>query len=250
MITISIVAEKGGVAKTTTAQALIEELRAKKYKVLGIDLDQQGNLTYSFDMMKAPLGICEALASKTTFKKAIYNDFLKASDEEAFNDLEKKPIGCLADALESVKANYDFCIIDTPPKLDITLAKALVSADYVIIPTRGEAFSVKGVEKTLETIEAIKEDINPSLEIAGLLLTFYNSKSSLNTQIKDLLEIKAKKHNTRVFKTTIRRSIAIGKAQALQEPLSNYQKEAKAVSDYKDFVKELLGIIKRNKKAL
>lgn len=245
MITITIVAEKGGVAKTTTAQALIEELRGKGYKVLGIDLDQQANLTYSFDMMKAPLGICEALESKASFKKAIYKDFLRASDEEAFSELNKKPLKALADALESVKSVYDFCIIDTPPKLDITLAKALVSANYVIIPTRGEAFSVKGVEKTLETIEAIKEDINPSLEIAGLLLTFYNSKSSLNTQIRELLEKKALRHNTRVFKATIRRSIAIGKAQALQEPLNNYLKEAKAVSDYKDFVKELLRIIKK-----
>lgn len=245
MQVLTIVAEKGGVAKTTTAQALTEELRRRGYKVLAIDLDSQENLTFTFKASNNPLGIYEALDSsdRTTLKEAIKNDFLRASDN--ITQLDKEPAKSLKQALESVSSVYDFVIIDTPPKLDKTLLKALVSADFVIIPTKAEAFSVKGVEKTLETIEAVKEQANPSLKVAGLLLTFYNPKSSFNIQLRELLESKAKRYATRVFKATIRRSIAIGKAQAMQEPLNNYIKEAKAVSDYKDFTKELLGIIKK-----
>ncbi len=244
MKTISIVAEKGGVAKTTTAQALTEALRTKGFKVLAIDLDSQENLTYSFKATKNPLGIYEALDKDSGYslEECIKSDFLRASDNLGL--LDKEPANALKDALKRVNSLYDYCIIDTPPKLDKTLLKALISSNYVVIPTKAEAFSVKGVEKTLATIEAIKERANKGLKIAGLLITFYNSRSALNTQLRDLLEVKASKYNTKVFKTAIRKSIAISKAQAEGKPLFTYIKEAKALQDYTGFIKELLKDIK------
>lgn len=249
MKVISIVAEKGGVAKTTTAQALIEALRKRGFKVLGIDLDQQESLSFVFNATKNPLGIYEALASGSGYslKACISEDFLRA-DRDNLLRLDQEPHEALRDALKGVASVYDYVIIDTSPKLDLLLVKALISSNYVIIPTKAEALSVRGIDHTLETIERARElqkkkKIAP-LSIAGLLITFYNTKSPLNTQLRALLEAKAKQYNTKVFNSAVRRSIAIGKAQALQEPLENYKKEAKALLDYEGFIKELLSDIK------
>lgn len=238
--TIAIATEKGGVGKTTTAQAILEELRAKGYKVLGVDLDTQGNFTFAFKNNNAPFSVYELITKKKTAKEVIYNDFIRSSDY--ISTLDKESPQSLKEALDPIKKNYDFIIIDTPPKLDKTLIKALMCSDFVILPTYADAFSLKGIDKAIEVINTIKnaENGNPNLKIAGILLTMFNNRSILSKQLKELLEERATAYHTKLFKTTINRNIAIAEAQALQEPILTYKADVKAVSDYKNFVNELL----------
>ena len=241
---ISIATEKGGVGKTTTAQALIEGLRAKRYKVLGVDLDTQGNLTFSLNQDKAPFSVYELITKQKKAEEVIQNDFIKASDYISL--LDKESPTSLKEALEPIKNNYDFIIIDTPPKLDKTLIKALTSSNFVILPTFAEAFSLKGIDKAFKVVRTIQQQANgnKNLKIAGILLTMFNERNNLSKQLKELIEAKAKSYNTKVFKTTINRNIAIAEAQALQEPLLTYNGNIKAIKDYKAFVKEFLETIK------
>lgn len=246
MITISIATEKGGVGKTTTAQALGEALRERGYKVLLVDLDTQASLSFCLDIEKAKYSVWDFVYSCESTKKAltdyIYKDALKANEDLV--KLEQQPSTALADALELVKNNYDFCIIDTSPKLDKLFIKALMCSQYVIIPTRAEVLSVKGVEKTLISYNAVKDLISAknrkAIKIAGILLTFYNEKLLLNSQIKELLELRAGQEKTKLFKATIRQSTIAGKAQALKKEIINYSPKAKIAEDYRAFALELL----------
>ena len=182
--TIAIATEKGGVGKTTTAQALLEELRAKGYKVLGVDLDQQGNLTFAFKCNNAPFSVYELITKRKPAKDVIFNDFIKSSDY--ISTLDKESPQSLREALEPIKKDYDFIIIDTPPKLDKTLIKALMCCDFVILPTFADAFSIKGIDKAIEVINTIREadNGNPNLKVAGVLLTMFNNRSILSKQLK------------------------------------------------------------------
>lgn len=246
-ITISIATEKGGVGKTTTAQALLEGLRAKGYKALGVDLDTQGNLTFAFNCEKAPYSVFELATKQKKAQEVIYKDFIKASDYISKREFTEASNTSLKEALEPIKDNYDFIIIDTPPKLDKTLIKALTCSDFVILPTFAEAFSFKGIDKAYKVIKAIQEapNGNKDLKIAGILLTMYNERNNLSRQLRELLETKAKSYNTIVFKTTIARNVAIAEAQALQEPLLTYREDVKAIKNYKDFINEFLDIIQK-----
>ena len=246
-ITISIATEKGGVGKTTTAQALIQGLRAKGYKALGVDLDTQGNLTFAFNCDKAPYSVFELATKQKKAQEVIYKDFIRASDYISKKDFIEASNTSLKEALEPIKKDYDFIIIDTPPKLDKTLIKALTSSDLVILPTFAEAFSLKGIDKAFKVVKAIKEapNGNKELKIAGILLTMFNERNNLSKQLKELIEAKAKSYNTIVFKTTIARNVAIAEAQALQEPLLTYREDVKAIKNYKDFINEFLDIIQK-----
>ena len=245
MKVISIATEKGGTGKTTTAQALIESLRAKKYRVLGIDLDSQFNLSFSFLCDVAPYNIYNVLTSdpykKKNIKDVIYNDFIKATYLNYALDNEKDTV--LKEALQEINDLYDFVIIDTPPKLDKTLIKALVCSDYVIIPTQAEAYAIKGIDNLFKTIKQVKETQNTNIKVLGVLLTMYNDRSNLFKQLKELIEQKAKANNTILFKTTINKNVAIAEAQALKQPLLMYKKGVKAVEDYKKLTNEILELI-------
>ena len=247
MKVITIATEKGGTGKTTTAQALIESLRAKKYKVLGIDLDSQFNLSFAFKCDVAPYSIYDVLttepnAEKVDIGKAIYNDFIKATFLS--HDLQKAKDTALRKALQEISNFYDFVVIDTSPKLDNILTKALISSDFVIIPTQAEAYAIKGIDNIFGTINSndVKTQ-NPNLKVLGVLLTMYNERSNLHRQLKDLISQRAKAHNTILFETTIHKNIAIAEAQALRLPLLAYGKGIKAVEDYKKLTNEILKLI-------
>lgn len=242
MRVITIATCKGGQLKTTTSQFLTEYLRQKGFRVLGVDLDTQANLTYSMKCEQAPYSVYDVATGRKKPQEAIYNDFLRASEDLTALDVKGNPTQ-IKNSLDPIKNKYDFVIIDTPPKLDNILIKALVSSDYVILPTFAEAYSIKGIERIIDVIEAVQQ-LNTNLKIGGLLLTMYNPRSNLLAQLKGLLESKAKEHNTIVFKTTISRCVALAEAQALQEPLLTYKPQAKAILEYKEFTKELLQIIK------
>lgn len=242
MITISIVAEKGGVGKTTTAQAIIELLRRKKARVLAIDLDQQGNLSYALDVEGAKYSAHELLSNKAPVNKIIYKDAIKGNESLALLN-DKLNNAALKNKLKPISGKYDYCIIDVAPKLDKTMVMALLASNYVVLPTFADTFSSKGLNKTIRVISEIQR-ANSSLEIAGVLFTMYNPRNVLSRQMKEVIETKLKKLKIHSFKATINKNIAISEAQAMQQPLEKYNKNSKAISDYKKFVKELLLIVK------
>lgn len=244
-ITISIVLQKGGTGKSTTAQALASTLGFKHKKVLLIDLDPQSNVTYSsgaddpahtiFDVLGENCGASEALVH------CKYYDLL-AADTYLTNIEMSKGIEptLLRNALESIKGNYEFIIIDTPPALGNLSFNSLVASDYVLIPTEPRPFALQGLGRLNDTIRTIQTALNPSLKVLGILLIKYSNRTVLNRDIKAMIEDYAEQMNTIVFHTSIREGIAVAEAQTVREPLIDYAKNSKPNIDYKAFTTELL----------
>lgn len=244
-ITISIVLQKGGTGKSTTAQALASTLGFKRKKVLLIDLDPQGNVTYSsgtddsehtvFDVLGNDCGANEALVH------CKYYDLLAADTRLTNIEMSEnvKP-SLLKTTLEIIKSNYDFIIIDTPPALGNLSFNSLVASDYVVIPTEPRPFALQGLGRLNDTIQTIQNALNPSLKVLGILLIKYSNRTVLNRDIKIMIEEYAEQMQTIVFNTSIREGIAIAEAQTVREPLIDYAKNSKPNIDYKAFTTELL----------
>lgn len=244
-ITISIVLQKGGTGKSTTAQALASTLGFKHKKVLLIDLDPQSNVTYSsgaddlvhtiFDVLGENCGADEALVHCKYYDLLAADTYL--TNIEMSTDIEPS---LLKSALEPIKSYYDFIIVDTPPALGNLSFNSLVASDYVVIPTEPRPFALQGLGRLNDTIQTIQNALNPSLKVLGILLIKYNNRTVLNRDIKSMIGDYAKQMNTIVFHTSIREGIAVAEAQTVREPLIDYAKNSKPNIDYKAFTTELL----------
>lgn len=244
-ITISIALQKGGVGKSTTAQALASTLGFKHKKVLLIDMDSQGNVTYSsgadtpehtiFDVLGEDCGANEALIHCKYYDLLAADTYL--TNIEMSENVEPT---LLKNALEPIKGNYDFIIIDTPPALGNLSFNSLVASDYVLIPTEPRPFALQGLGKLHDTIVTVRNSLNPALKVLGILLIKYSNRTVLNRDIKTMIEEYAEQMQTVVFNTSIREGIAVAEAQTVREPLIDYAKSSKPNIDYKAFTTELL----------
>jgi len=233
---ITLTLSKGGVAKSTIAQYLLEKYRSKGYKVLGIDLDQQANLTSVMKRDTTPYFIYHALEKNIPIKKVIEEDFI--SSDRTTTLLADMDINHFKEVITPVLSNYDYVIIDTSAKIDRLTLSALAISDSVIIPTTTDSFSISGIDAVIRAYKSVKE-INPKLKIEGVLFVRYNSRLSLAQQLKDKTIKDLKKNNIKVFDTNIRESVAIREAQQLREPLLSYAKGSNALKDLNNFFKEL-----------
>lgn len=243
-ITISIALQKGGVGKSTTAQALASTLGFKHKKVLLIDMDSQGNVTYSsgaddpqhtiFDLLAADCKIDEALVH------CKYYDLVAADSYLTNIEMSEVEPTLLKNAIRPINDNYDFIIIDTPPALGNLSFNSLVASDYVVIPTEPRPFALQGLGALHDTIVSVKDSLNPGLKILGILLIKYSNRTVLNRDIKAMIDDYAKQMDTIVFDTSIREGIAVAEAQTVREPLIDYAKSSKPNIDYKGFTNELL----------
>lgn len=246
--TICITNQKGGVGKTTTTYALSLGLRKNGFKVLIIDLDPQGNLSFSVGAeTEESITIYEVLKGEHTAEEAIQHtpiiDIIPSNIVLSGVDLEFTHTGrefLLREALSSVQYSYDYIIVDTPPSLNILTVNAFALSDKIIIPMIADIFSLQGIAQLYETIDRVKRYCNPSINIEGILLTRYNKRVILSSEIKGTAEMIAKELNTTVFETHIRSSISIQEAQTKQENLYDYAPRNSAVMDYMQFVEELL----------
>ena len=244
-ITISIALQKGGVGKSTTAQALASTLGFKQKKVLLIDMDSQGNVTYSsgvdnpertiFDVLGEDCGANEAMVHCKYYDLLAANTYL--TNIEMSENVEPT---LLKNALEPIKVNYDFIIIDTPPALGNLSFNSLVASDYIVIPTEPRPFALQGLGKLHDTIVRVRNSLNPPLKVLGILLIKYSTRTVLNRDIKTMIEEYAEHMQTVVFNTSIREGIAVAEAQTVREPLIDYAKNSKPNIDYKAFTTELL----------
>lgn len=252
---ITVINQKGGVSKTTTTQAIGQGLSLKGYRVLFIDTDPQANLSQALGYNIQAKGLYEVFKKEATAGEVIQQtpggELIPSTIDLATADLEFTATGreyLLKGAIEGLKKNYDFIIIDTPPALGILTINALTITDYVLVPLTADIFSLQGLKKLAETISVVKEYTNPKLEILGLLLTRYNTRAILNQDIKEALEGQAKALKTRLFKTSIRESIAIKEAQSLGENLIQYNSKGnKPANDYIRLIEEILDILKISK---
>lgn len=244
---ISVNIQKGGCGKSTTTQAIASCLSKRNYKCLLVDLDPQGNLSYSSGTEGAEKTTYEFLKGESTFDETVIhtseydiisaNILLSGADQE-FTKTGREYI--LKDQLDEVKDRYDFVILDTPPSLGILSVNSLTASDYVIIPTEPSFYAMQGLGQLNDTIESVKKYCNRDLKILGLLLIKFNDRTILNRQIKEMLESSAELMKTKVFNTYIREGVAVREAQAMQKSLIEYAPQSNPCIDYNSFADELL----------
>lgn len=248
METIAIVNRKGGVGKTATAQALGAGLKKKGYKVLFVDLDSQTNLSFALEADPEKPNSLDVLTETATASEAIQTtkngDIIAGSYNLAragavIEDNAGKYYH-LKEALNSIKNKYDYVVIDTPASLDVLTLNALTASNGVIIPVQADIYSLQGIDQLQQAIATVKKYSNKDLKIEGVLITRFNSRTSISKDMRENLEDMAKELKTKVFKTPIRECTAIKEAQFMQTDIFTYAPKSNASADYIDFIKEFL----------
>lgn len=245
--TIAVINQKGGVGKSTTAASLGAGLTLKGFKVLYIDLDAQGNLTYTLGADPKGLTALDVLTKEATAAAAVQHtaqgDVIATSPSLAGADTVITSVGKeyrLKEALEPLKESYDYIIIDTPPALSVLTINALTACTGAIIPAQADIYSLQGISQLNSTIQTVRQYCNPSLEVMGIVLTRYSSRAILSREVAEMIEQTAERLNTKLYKTTIRENIAVKEAQASQQNIFEYAPKSNAASDYSALVDEII----------
>lgn len=257
MKTIVVINQKGGVGKSTTVQALGAALRARKKRVLFVDMDAQGNLSDTLGFAPGDAGASPTLLSllekrlpeeeraelvAPAIVRTPGGDLIPYSPSLAAADLKVDGVGKekrLAEVLECVAERYDYALVDTPPALGVLTVNALSAADGAIIPAQADTYSLHGIGQLYDTIDAVREYTNPKLEVLGIVLTRYNGRSVLSRDVAESMEAAARKLGTKLCKTRIRECVALREAQASRQDIFSYAPRSNAAQDYAALAKEL-----------
>ena len=250
---IAVANQKGGVGKTTTTVNLGASLGSLGKKVLVIDADPQGNSTSGLGIDKNgnEYTIYSVLIDNTDIKKCIVKtEFKNVSvcpcnmdllGAELLIDKKENKEYILKSAVSEIKEEYDFILIDCPPSLNYITLNAFCAAQSVLIPIQCEYYALEGVSDLTTNIKYIKNTVNKDLELEGILLTMFDSRTNLSLQVaEDVKNCFPKK----VFKTAIPRNIRIGEAPSFGQPVIYYDKYCKGTESYMLLAKE---VIKNNK---
>ena len=243
---IAFANQKGGVAKTTTTLNLGVALAEQGLRVLAVDLDPQGNLTMSqgwnpdeidrsmFDVLVHRLPISEIVRSNEIDVGVSSIDL--AGAELALASMIGRE-RALEKALMPVRENYDYVLIDTPPSLGLLTINALVAADGVIVPVQCEYLSLRGLVQLENTLSMIRENLNPTVEIRGILPTMYDKRL---THSREADEILRENFGELVFNTRIRKTIRYAEAPVTGTSVLAYEPDGEAAELYRDLAKEVL----------
>jgi len=246
---IAIANQKGGVGKTTTSINLAASLGVLEKKVLLIDADPQANATsgIGIDVETVDIGTYQLLEHSNSAKEAIVKtetpnlDIIPAHIDLVAIEIELVDKDAreymLKKALEAIKNDYDYILIDCAPSLGLLTLNALTAADAVIIPIQCEYFALEGLGKLLNTIKSVQKIHNPELDIEGLLLTMYDSRLRLSNQVVEEVQ---KHFNNMVFKTIIQRNVRLSEAPSYGESIINYDASSKGASNYLSLAKEII----------
>ncbi len=246
---IAFANQKGGVGKTTSAVNIAASLGILGKKVLICDLDPQGNSTSGFGINKKQIrnSSYEVLIGFTGAENAIMSTNFQniwvmpsninlAGAEFDLYEMENREFR-LKSALESVKENYDYVIIDCPPSLGMLTVNALAAADGVIIPMQCEYYALEGLGMLMNTTSKIKKLYNPDLQITGIVLTMFNGRLVLSMQV--VAELK-KYYADKLFATPISRNIKLSEAPGFGMPVYYHDKYCKGAREYMEIAKELI----------
>jgi len=246
---IAVINQKGGVGKSTTVLSLGKALAVKGFKILFIDLDAQHNLSYTMKVnnISSDITSLELLTGKVKAVNAIQHtkqgDIIGSSSSLALADsviIETGKEYRLKKALTEIYANYDYILIDTPPALGILTVNALTACTGVIIPAQADIYSLQGISQLYSTISAVKEYCNPALQVMGILLTRYNSRTIISRDVAEMIENTAKQFQTKLYKTKIRECTAIKESQIKQSDIFNYAQNSNAAIDYISLANEII----------
>jgi chromosome partitioning protein len=243
---IAFANQKGGVAKTTTTLNLGVALKEQGHRVLAIDLDPQGNLTMSQGMNPDEIerSMFDVLVHRLPIEEVIHPaelDVAVSSIDLAGAELSlSSMIGrerALEKALVSVRDNYDFILIDTPPSLGLLTINALVAANGVIVPVQCEYLSLRGLVQLQNTLEMIRENLNPHVGIDGILPTMFDRRT---LHSREAVEILHENFGDLVFNTRIRKTIRFAEAPVRGQSVLTYDPGSEAAALYRDLAKEVL----------
>ena len=244
---LAIINQKGGVGKSTTALAIGAGLSLKGYSVLFIDLDAQGNLSYTLGADTKGYNAMGVLERPETAKEEIQHtpqgDIIASSPKLAGADKLLEETGKeyrLKEALDSLQGAYDYIIVDTPPALGILTINALTACTGAIIPAQADIYSLQGIAQLNSTRETVKKYCNPSLSIMGIVLTRFNGRSIIRREVAEMLERTAEQLHTKLYTSKIRECTALVEAQATKQNIYSYAPRSNATADYKALVDEIL----------
>lgn len=252
---IGIINAKGGVGKTTTANSLGSYLAAMGKYVLLVDLDPQANATAGLgvrladDHMNLYHGLIndqhpEAIIRKTSLFGL---DILPAASNLAGATVELVGLenreSKLKNVLDKIRTNYDYILIDSPPSLGLLTVNGLVAAEHIIIPVQCEYYALEGLTQLLQTIDLVRQSLNPRLKIMGALLTMYDKRNKLAQEVA--LEVKSK-YPGYVFDTIIPRAVSLAEAPGYGKPIVQFDEQSKGAQAYKELAEEVIKITNKN----
>lgn len=246
---IAVVNQKGGVGKTTTAVNLAVYLATMGKFVLLVDLDPQANATSGLGISHAQLdkGIYEVLGGAHGFRDVVLNtaqEGLRVAPATAslagagvelvgVEDRESR----LHRGLDEVRGAYDYIIIDCPPSLGLLTVNALVAADKVLIPVQAEYYALEGLGQLVSTINLVKENIKPGLEILGAVLTMFDKRNKLSEEVMSELY---KYFPNKIFRSVIPRTVRLAEAPSYGKSILHYDKDGKGARAYERLARELI----------
>jgi len=243
----AVINQKGGVGKSTTALCLGAGLSLKGFKVLYIDLDAQGNLSYTLGADTQGYNAMGILQRPETVKEEIQTapggEVIASSPALAGADTIITETGKeyrLKEALDKLGGTYDYCIIDTPPALGIVTINALTACQGAIIPAQADIYSLQGISQLNGTIQTVKKYCNPHLKVMGIVLTRYSARSIISREVAEMIDATAAQLNTKLYKAKIRECTAIKEAQATRQSIFKYAPRSNAAADYKALIEEIM----------